>query len=136
MKIQLIKKNGSLFAVHNSDYEKIKKIKDGSEVVAEIKVPRNYQFHKKFFALLNIGFENTKSWISEFDYYRMYILMKSGYYVEIKTPNGSFFTAKSISFANMDNDEFEKLFKTVLQTILIDTGATEEDILDNLLNFM
>jgi hypothetical protein len=51
MKFQLVRTlNGFKFA-HDSDLEKGRKIKVGDFVNCDIKKPRNYMFHKKFFLI-------------------------------------------------------------------------------------
>ena len=45
MKLTLVKTLGNVLKVaHNSDYDKLKKIKVGQEYQCEIKQPRNYKF--------------------------------------------------------------------------------------------
>ena len=42
----------------------------------------------------------------------------------------------SISFAKMDQEQFERLFQDVLQVAINVVGAKEEEILKELINFM
>lgn len=121
--------------VHNSDLDLIKKIKVGQEVKAEIVAPRNYQFHKKFFALLNIGFQNQDQY-DNFEKFRFVMIMKAGWFEAIKTDKGVVYMPKSISFAKMDNEEFERLYNAMLQEVIDLIGADEETIENELINFM
>ena len=136
MKILCKKNNGAFYPAYDSDYQKACKVKEGEMIEIEFKRPRNYKFHKKFFSLLNLGFNSSKSKIENFDDYREWALMRSGFVREVKTPRGVFHRATSISFANMDDDEFQEVYKAVLQFVILDTGATENDIEENLINYM
>lgn len=118
-----------------SDYDEKRKLRLGQDYEVEVKNPRNVGFHRKFFALLNIGHENTQLDMP-MDAYRRYITIKAGYYNAYQTPKGLFYDAKSISFASMSQDEFEEVFSRVLDKIIKDIGATKEDITEQLINFM
>jgi len=103
----------------SSDNDEIKryKFKVGEMYQIEISKPRNVLFHRKYFALLNLVFENQE-YFTEFETFRRYIIIKSGYYTKTVTPKGDFYDAKSISFAAMDNVEFEKLFDKTLNVVI------------------
>ena len=47
-----------LVPMYDSDYEEKKRLKVGDTVLCDIKKPRNYEFHKKFFALVRLTYEN------------------------------------------------------------------------------
>ena len=145
MKVTLIKTAyNNLVCATDEDYEKLKRIKPNQEYVVNFKELRNYEFHKKFFALVNLGFQNTKSGITEFNDYRAYLIMKSGFYRLVKTNEGKFAIPKSISFEKMDNLEFEELFSAAISFVILDTGVSEQDLIENIaentkkniLNFM
>jgi hypothetical protein len=128
--------NAVLVPAFDSDLTLLKKLSNNEVYEVEIKLKRNYEFHKKFFALLNIGFDNTKTGIEDFDMYRYYMTMKAGYYIEVKTPGGVMYIPQSIQFNKMDNSIFEKLYNAVLQQIILDTGAEPEDINNEIYNFL
>lgn len=131
-----LRKTNNIFIVDSGDDT----IKNGEVVRAEIKRPRNYEFHKKFFALLNIAYE---SWEPEeieyhgqpvgknFDKFRDDITILAGYYnifVNIKgEPQAE---AKSISFGKMEEDEFAELYSKTIDVILkrVLKNYTREDI--------
>lgn len=136
MQIYLKNTASGLIPVYDSDFDEKKKLKIGKTYRADIVQPRNYEFHKKFFALLKLGCENSKNIEAPLEVYREYITMKSGHFDAYNTPKGIFRKVKSISFANMKEDEFQKVYNDVLNQIIIDTQATKEDIENNLINFM
>ena len=121
--------------LYPSDFDEKRKLRLGQDYEVEVKNPRNVGFHRKFFALLNIGHENTQLDMP-MDAYRRYITIKAGYYNAYQTPKGLFYDAKSISFASMSQDEFEEVFSRVLDKIIEDIGATKEAITEQLINFM
>jgi len=124
-----------LIPLYPADFDEKRKLKLGQDYEVEITNPRNVGFHRKFFALLNIGLENT-SLDMPMSAYREYITIKAGFYNAYTTPKGLFYQAKSISFASMSQEEFEELFSRVLDKIIDDIGATKEDIMEQLINFM
>lgn len=136
MKIFVVKTSTGLMPAFESDQDILRKFKTGETFEVDIKKSRNIKFHKKFFSLLNLGFDNSKSGITDFDNYRAYATMKSGYYVIVKTPDGSFAVPKSISFSKMDELEFGDLYKNLITFVIKDTGANEEDIEKNIINYL
>jgi hypothetical protein len=55
--IFLIKQGRSLVPANESDSEAMAKLKSGQIYKADVVAPRNLQFHRKSFALLNLAFE-------------------------------------------------------------------------------
>ena len=122
--------------LYDSDYEAAKKIPLGKEVKASIKTPRNYQFHKKFFALLNLGFNNQGHY-DNFETFRFVMTMKAGFFDSIETHKGhQVFKPKSISFGSMTEEEFVDLYSNMLDVIIEVTGSDKELIENELINFM
>ncbi len=148
MQVRLMKE-GSCFAPYDSESEDylINK-KDGQFFICDIKTPRNYEFHKKLFALLNIAyahwepkeFNNKHGKVERnFDQFREDIIIMCGYYEQHFRLDGSFrVKAKSISFAEMDNEEFEKLYNTMITVVIkkILTDWTIEKVHEAIGNFL
>lgn len=150
--------------------EFLQRIKLGEWIHADFKRVRNYQFHKRFFKLLQLGYDywtptgglipeqerklvngfvdflcrqvgdqhsvalsdaaelylSDLSYISaadiallkSFDAYRDWVTIQAGFYTEHVYPDGSSNRrAKSISFAKMDELEFQQLYKSVLNVL-------------------
>ena len=117
--------------MYNQDHDNVRqsKLKIGEVYEVELKKPRNILFHRKFFALLNLVFENQEVFDpNDFEAFRAYILIKCGEYVRTVTPKGEFFHAKSISFANMDEIEFDELYTKVVNLAVQEIGLTSEEI--------
>jgi hypothetical protein len=124
-----------LVPLYPSDYDEKRKLKLGQDYEVDIKNPRNVGFHRKFFALLNVGHENTRLQMP-FETYRKYMIVKAGYFTAYQIPKGIYYDPKSISFTNMNQDQFEEVYSRVLDKIIDDIGATKEDIEKQLINFM
>ena len=143
MEIHLLNTSHGLIPMYNEDYDERKKLKIGTTYKANITVPRNYQFHKKFFALLNCGFsylnETQMDHHKNFDGFRESVLLAAGHCEtrwDIK--RGTFYeVAKSISFASVDEATFNDIYdrvKDVLFSYALN-GASEDEFTNNLINF-
>jgi len=135
MELYLRNTLAGLIPLFPSDFDEKRKLKLGQDYKADITYPRNIGFHRKFFALLNIGFENTKLNMSQ-KAYRHYIIIKAGFFTAYQTPKGVFYEPDSISFANMEEDEFQEVYSRVLDKIIEDIGITSEEIEKALVEFM
>lgn len=169
--LQLIKNSaGTLIPASPETSELLQsKIKLGAVLVADFKQVRNPAFHRRFFALLNLGFEyweptggaissnerklvtgyakylasfggsetalldaaeqylehvgsrritNGISLCKSFDAYRAWVTIESGNYDTIQLPDGTLRKhPRSIAFANMDETEFQQLYKAALDVL-------------------
>ena len=107
----------------------------GEVAVLENKQPRNYKFHQKFFAVLNLTFQN-QDLSDDMDVFREIVIIHAGYYNLIKLIDGSHIKrAKSISFASMDDLEFESLYNAVFNVCLHILGCRSEELEKELLKF-
>nr|WP_310616955.1 DUF1367 family protein [Pantoea cypripedii] len=181
--IHLVKTSSTTLAVANAEAaEVLSRLKAGAWLNCEIRQARNYMFHKRFFALLNLGFEYytpTAGAVSEsekallrgyveylismtghqsilnetmgdyldrtgnkraegvalvksFEAFRKWAVMTAGFYDEFILPDGTKRReALSISFASMKEDEFQEVYKAVLNVlwyhILFRTFATQQE---------
>lgn len=132
MKITLIKQLNNTFKIaYNSDYETAKKISLNEPIEFEFTKKRNVKFHRKFFALLNLVFENQEQY-NNIEHLRKYLIISAGYYdlrynidgVEIREP-------KSISFAKMDELEFSEVYNRVIDVVVNWLGIDKQEIIDN-----
>ena len=137
--IHLIKTDAGYFIpAYNSDKELSDQIKTGEVIKVKYSKPRNYKFHKKYFALLNLAYDNYDTGNS-FKWFRSEIIKRAGYYEEYINFKGvKEYTAKSISFGNMDEITFNELYSKSLDVIIkyVLTGNTKEEIEKQIINFM
>lgn len=132
MKVFLVKQlNNTLKVAYNSDYDKIKKLKPEEIYQCEIKQPRNLKFHRKFFSLINMLFENQERYNNP-ERLRKDLIIEAGYYDEWVDLNGEVRQeAKSISFASMTEEEFGNLYSSVIDVIVQYFNFNKQDIIDN-----
>ena len=168
--LQLIKHSSNILipaTPETSDFLQ-SKCKLGAVLVADFKQVRNPAFHRRFFALLNLGFEyweptggtissNERRLVTgyarylasfggsetallnaaeqyldriadkrtgsigackSFDAYRAWVTIESGHYDAIQLPDGTLRKhPRSIAFANMDDTEFQQLYKAALDVL-------------------
>jgi hypothetical protein len=110
----------------------MRRFKMGKLVRAEVTTPRNLAHHKKFFALLNLVWSSAGDWPSVEDLlielkvrlglYREVVIRASGEIV--KVPG-------SISFAKMDQAEFDKFYDRAVRELCEMAGGIEFDVLKN-----
>ena len=113
--------------------EELKKVKLNKEVEVEVVQKRNIGYHRKFFVMLQLIFD-IQSHFEAFDPFRDWITMRAGFVERYKAPNGvDMYRPKSISFAKMDQIEFEQLYSKVIDVALqhdkICGGIKKEDLL-------
>lgn len=128
MQINLTKTLTGLIPSDEETNTWFQKLKLGQVVAADFRKVRNPAFHRKLFALLNLGYSywnpgkiNSKYGVPEknFDRFRKDITILAGYHHSVVRLDGSVrIEADSISFAKMDSDTFEKLYNNVLTVIL------------------
>ena len=169
--LQLIKQSSGILipaSVETSDFLH-SKCKLGAVLVADFKKVRNPAFHRRFFALLNLGFDywepaggaissnerklvngyarylavfggnesalmdaaeqyleqvasrritNGISLCKSFDAYRAWVTIESGHFDTIQLPDGTLRKhPRSISFASMDETEFQQLYRAALDVL-------------------
>jgi len=135
MKIQLVKTNmGTLIPAFDSDNDKFKKMTVGDIMEMSWKKPRNPGFHRKYFALIKLVYENTERFPNQ-NACRLWLQIKAGHVDFINDPNDSMVAVpKSISFDSMDDAEFESIFNSVVDVAINDLDFPT-GMIDELANF-
>ena len=136
--IYLVKQlNGTFIPAYDSDKELMSNIKVGEIYKYKFSKPRNIKFHRKFFALINLVYQNQEHY-SSIEHLRRDLTIESGYYnVRVNKFTGEeIIEPKSISFASMDEIEFGKLYGKFLVTVIRVFGWDGEEIENNIADFM
>ncbi|WP_405125518.1 DUF1367 family protein [Salmonella enterica] len=170
--LQLVKQtsSGLLLPATPESGDFLRSVKIGEWIHADFKRVRNYAFHKRFFKLLQLGFDywtpiggailpqeqelitgfvdflcesaaqghspalsdaaeqylhkvafpanRGRGLLKSFDAFREWVTIQAGFYTEHYYPDGSRGRrAKSIAFANMDETEFQQVYKAVLNVL-------------------
>lgn len=133
---------------------RIKKLEPGELCIFDVTIPRNYKFLKKFFALLTVGFENWecsrkhrtykgRPVTKDFERFRSDITILAGYFTQTYDIDGKMkIEAESISFANMDEIKFERVYSDVLNVLLDKVLTTYKNraevdaVVEKMMNFL
>ena len=136
MKLTLVKNLNNTFSIaYNSDYEKAKKMKAGVFFECDVKKKRNYMFHKKYFALINMVYENQEIY-SNIDHLREDLTIEAGYYDYTLDFNGNRSKkVQSINFSSMDEFKFNDLYSATIDVIVKYFKFKREDIIENIEQF-
>ena len=136
MKLTFIKTQTGLIPDCDETREILNKVKNGDGIILDYKPKRNYLFHKKLFALLNLIFQNQNHYKS-IDNILEIVKFRAGYYETIVTHKGKkHYKTKSICFSKMDNLEFEKFYSEIIDVALELTGLLKKDIEKEIISFM
>ena len=149
MKARLVKEGGVLAPFDTETEEWLERKPDGKYFECEIKTPRNYKFHKKLFALLNIAYPYWAP--PEFDTelgkvtadkgtFREKVLIQAGHWkYTIDYKNRLQIVADSISYDRLPTDDlFEKVYNDVVDVIILKVlvGWTIEQVNDEVGTFL
>ncbi len=134
--------NGALMPYSDDDKNKLKPFKIGESFKVKITRPRNLGHHKKYFAFLNIVFdnlpENLEDKIKSIEDLRTEIKMQLGFReLKVSLSGVEYWKPKSISFAKMDQSEFEKFYSNSIDIVCkyILPGVTSEEIKEQIVLF-
>lgn len=118
MEIFLRKELGRLVADDDEAEEVLRGVKVGEVLRVKFSRPRNYQFHKKFFALLDVGYQNQNKYTTT-EAFRAEVIIRAGFFDLHNHLDGSTSViARSISFARMDEDGFGILYGRAIDVII------------------
>lgn len=131
---------GALVPADPQAVDYIAKMKLGGAVKAKITKHNNPAFHRKMFALFNLGFEawepgeleyRGEKVAKQFDQFRRDITILAGYYDTTISFRGDVrLMAKSLNFSSMGQDEREELYSAVINVLLakVLTNYTRDDL--------
>lgn len=134
-----------LVPVYDSDLDMKKRLKVGTMVRCRVTQPRNYGFHKKFFALVRLTYDNlplplVERWnIHSADDMLRRFKRDLGYYTSKTNDRGEReIEFRSISFAAMDEQEFERFYYDCVNLVLYTyiRGLGREDLEEEIEHFM
>lgn len=133
-----------LVPLYDTDYDLKRRLRVGSTVRCRISLPRNYEFHKKFFALVRLTFDNlplplVERWkIHTIDDMLRRFKRDLGYFKSSVNELGEReIEYSSISFAAMDEEEFERFYNSCVGLVLDKyiRGLEREDLLEEVEHF-
>lgn len=130
MEITLIRVPMGFAAANDEAQESLKHFPLGSVGRMDVKLMRNYQFFKKWWALVKMGFDYWAESCSprdykgipvlpEFNRFRKDVTIMAGFYQPVWNVNGEMrVEAESLSWASMSEERFTKLYDATVQVLL------------------
>jgi len=116
---------GVLYPASDLEAERMNRFKTGDSYQVDIKLSRNSKFHGKVFTFFNFCFDH---WDNEnkfqceqksFDVFRNHLTVLAGYYDSFVGIDGRVrVEAKSISYSNMTQEEFEMLYSSLINAAM------------------
>ena len=144
----MVKQPGGLFTPENEIVaESLKRFKNGEPYKINIKLSRNPSFHRKVFSFFGFCFDCWSGCRTEFqnmdieaqfDTFRKHLTVLAGYRVVTYTIDGrARVEAMSLSYENMDQEEFEKCYNALIKAALqhIFSNTTDQSIINRLYSF-
>lgn len=120
MKFNLVCTGEGFVPCTDEDYEKKKTLKRGAVYEVTVKEFRNYQFHKKYFSLINLSWEYLSEEQRNFfhdntDAFRKCVEVAAGNYEPVYNVKKREWTEvpKSIAFDKMSESDFSNLYERV-----------------------
>ncbi|MBE5254540.1 DUF1367 family protein [Mixta mediterraneensis] len=148
MQIEMIKSAGGVFVpAFDHDLPRLAKFKNGEQYTLEAKLTRNPAFHRKAFALFNFCFQHWAAdraglehadEATQFDRFRKDLTILAGFYEQTVRLNGEIRTeAKSLAYANMEPDEFERCYSALVNAAIkhVFAGTKDQNIINQLYSF-
>lgn len=121
---------GSLLPADDEQAALLDKIPAGALVRVSLSQVRNPKFHRKFFALLGYAYGMWRDMqppreykgnpvVTSFERFREEVTILAGHCEPVWNIRGEMrLQAKSISFAKMDDDAFERFYSTMIDVLL------------------
>lgn len=112
------------------------RVKFGDLIMLEAKRPRNLAHHQKFFAMLQVVKENQEHYKSVDDILDAF-KFSIGHTRKIQTKRGIIEVPLSISFAALDQDQFNEFYDKAMDFMCAEVipGLQKEDLRKELLTF-
>lgn len=144
MELYLTNTVGGLIPMYDADFDEKRRLKIGQVYKADVKLARNLQFHRKYFALVNCAWEYldeaTRAFYGESkDGFRKTLEIAAGWYEPVYDLRRKEFVhaPKSISFSTMRPEQFDVLYSRVKDVLFASflRGVNAEEFEKNLMNF-
>lgn len=128
MKATLQKQGDCFFPYDDESLELTQRKRENSLYVVDIKEARNPQYHKYAMKMLHILHDMVEE-PKGFEPFRKRLLILSGYFishgsVDINGTTSVAVEAESMSYENMEQDEFRKCFQNILQAFCDEYGKS------------
>ena len=125
--IHLVRTVSGFKAADDAAIEAMRKLAQGEVVRVELRRPRNPQFHRKFFALLQLVRDATDQWPTV-EALLVALKYHMGWVEHFRLADGTEVQVpKSISFGSMDELEFTRFYDGSLRALAEIAGGIPEE---------
>jgi hypothetical protein len=124
---------GGCMAANQFEADKLDQFR-GKEMVCTFTIPRNLKFHKKYMALINTALDMADTEYTA-EQFRKICTIGAGYVDWFHFEGQAIPIPKSISFASMDDSEFERLYQDTI-TFICQKWVLDQKQLNQIVNFM
>lgn len=148
MQIDLVKHPGGVFSpVNKIGIERLHRFKNGETYTADIKLTRNPKFHRKVMAFFGFCFSHwcadraglgSADETTQFNRFRKDLTILAGFYDTVTNIRGEVRAeAKSLSYAQMEQEEFERCYSALINAAIkhVFAGTKDERILNQLYSY-
>lgn len=137
MKFSLYRTPRGFLPVTEEDQKKLSKVEMGETIDCRAIDERDVIKHRKFFAMLNIAFHNLperyENNFPTIEDLREELIKRAGFYKSYVDMKGNTqYRAVSISFSNMGQERFDKLYDAVADVICRWLGIENETLMDEI----
>ena len=127
--IHLVRTPGGFKAADDAAIEALRRVAQGEVMRVELRKVRNPQFHRKFFALLQLVRDSTDAWPTT-ESLLAALKLEMGHADRYQARDGhTIMVPRSISFGSMDEIEFAEFYERALVTLAEMAGGIESDAL-------
>lgn len=121
--------NNLLKPAFDEDLANFKKLPKDGYFEIKYTAKRNIKFHRKFFALIKLAYENQSDYRLTEDL-RRDLIITSGHYEEVvnKITGEVYKIAKSLQFSKMDETEFSQVYEDVKEVVIKWLGIDNESL--------
>ena len=127
MELVLVKRLRNLLPADEPSAEAVRRLAEGEVIRATVRRPRNPQFHRKFFALLQLVRDSTDAWPTV-EALLVALKFEMGHVDRFRLSTGDEVQVpRSISFGSMDDHEFTSFYERALITLADMAGGIESD---------
>lgn len=146
-KFNLIKTRYGFEPADDDEQERLKRFKQGELIEVDIKLNRNYEFHKKMFSFFGFCFQfwcgsqgKTEFMTNQAQQkeFRNNLTILAGYYEQVfDVRGGMHLRAKSLSFESMEQEEFEECTNAMINAALkhIFVKVSDENVINRLYSY-
>lgn len=130
MRLYLVKtEGGDLLPLDAEDHAYVSRLAAGESLECDTRKARNPGQHKKFFALFDTAFKSQNKYANR-KQLMVELKLRAGWYDEHVTHDGKLvYVPKSLSWAQMDQEEFERFYDEAVKA-LADMFGIEEVVLE------